>query len=182
MREWNFSESHCTTRTVHKKINLLLAANYADMLQRIQSVYLAVAAISGIVALMNPVAIFLNNDQAVTLGAFTHTAPEGTDFIGAWPLGVLWVIVIAGLGATILQYKNRPFQMKLAMGSAILLVVISGIQFLLAYMLGTALGDSFSTNYGWVVILPFVATVLVVMAKVAVKKDENLVKSVDRLR
>lgn len=152
------------------------------MLQRIQSVYLALAAILGVIALLNPVAIYLEKSQAVRLGAFTHTAPEGVDFIGAWPLGVLWAITIAVLGATILQFKNRSLQMKLAMGSAILLLVIVGVQFLLAYLLATALGDTFSTNYGWAIILPFVACVLVIMAKVAIKKDDNLVKSVDRLR
>ena len=152
------------------------------MLQRIQTVYLFIAIILGVVALLNPVAIFLQDDTAVTLGAFTHTAPEGVEFIGAWPLGLLWILAIILAGAAISQFKNRSLQMKLALLAAIELLVTGALQFILASLLGSALGDSYTTNYGWTVGLPFIAMILVVMARAAIKKDDNLVKSVDRLR
>lgn len=151
------------------------------MLQRIQTVYLVVASLLGILGLMNPVAIFLKNSEAITMGAFTHTV-EVEGFLGAWPIGVLWVLSMAVLVATVFQYKNRPLQLRLTATFFVLLLALGALQFLLAGQLSLALGEAYSVNYNWSIFLPFASAVLVFLARMAIKKDEDLVRSVDRLR
>ncbi len=151
------------------------------MLQRIQTVYLVVATLLGVLGLINPVAIFLKGAEAITMGAFTHTAQvEG--FLGAWPIGVLWVLCMAVLIATVFQYKNRPLQLRVTATFFVLLLALGALQFLLASQLGAALGTEYSVNYNWSVFLPFVSATLVFLARMAIKKDEKLIRSVDRLR
>ena len=152
------------------------------MIQRIQTVYLTVASLLGILALLNPVAIFLKGSEAVVLTPFSQTSDQELDFMGAWPIGALWIIIIAVLLATIFQFKNRPLQLKITMSFTLLLVALGAMEFWIAMQLGSALGEGYNANYNWTIFLPFIAAVLTFLARLAIKKDEDLVKSVDRLR
>jgi len=158
------------------------AKSKSVMIQRIQTVYLTVASLLGILALLNPVAIYLKGSEAVVLTPFSHTAEEVVDFAGAWPIGVLWVFCIAVLVATIFQFKNRPLQLKITMSFTILLIALGAMEFWIAMQLGAALGEGYNANYNWTIFLPFISAVLTFLARLAIKKDEDLVRSVDRLR
>jgi hypothetical protein len=82
----------------------------------------------------------------------------------------------------IFKYKNRPLQLKLT-GLLIFLGIL--MVTLLAYetsQLQIVFGAKHYLMFGWVGSLIILQIVLARLAMVAIKKDNQLVKSADRLR
>ncbi len=130
------------------------------MLQRLQSVYLALAALFCIVFLF--VDSIEQND--VYSSALDHT-----------PLLVLSIIsAVVGL-ADVFLYRNRPLQINICRFNLLLLLAMIGIAFYLEY-----LDKDFSPWMGMAI--PFLALALNLMAIRGIRADENLVRSMDRLR
>ena len=79
----------------------------------------------------------------------------------------------------ILQFKNRKLQFVLGRLNILTNLIILG---LLVYHLQSLSGEVTASEKGIGSALPLVTIILLVMANKAIKKDEDLVKSVDRLR
>ncbi|WP_068596264.1 DUF4293 domain-containing protein [Vaginella massiliensis] len=79
---------------------------------------------------------------------------------------------------TILLFKNRKLQLKLGWLNIVLNFLILG--FLLYYLLILP-GESFSEKGIWI-FAPIIPIALIYMANRLIRKDENLVKSIDRFR
>ena len=93
-------------------------------------------------------------------------------------------IAFAGAGVlaliAIFLFKNRPLQSRLARLS--ILFIIAGIGFS-AYLLFSQSGNTINAlGISAGTFLPIVAIILTVLANRSIKKDENLVRSMDRLR
>ena len=96
-------------------------------------------------------------------------------FFGALFVGVLIL-------ANIFMFKNRKLQMKLTQLSGILLaVLLGGGYYLIGDMIdGNGLSDQGEfTFYFWLIVLSIILNAL---ARIYIKKDDDLVRSVDRLR
>jgi hypothetical protein len=112
--------------------------------------------------------------------------PGGTNpfsFLMFLPL----IIVAAGLVVlplfTVFQYKNRAFQIKLTNAGVIAsFALIIGIFFLYIPMIERKINITpyYLDSIG--VYFPLVALVFMVLANRAIKRDEKLVRSSDRLR
>ncbi|WP_046746044.1 DUF4293 domain-containing protein [Kordia zhangzhouensis] len=137
------------------------------MIQRIQSIYmLLVAGICGgltfvfsLYSLENEVEVFAKDDP-LYLGIFVASA-------------ALALI-------TIFLYKNRKLQFVLNRFNILLHLILLGI--FVYRMLNLSGGIEKISEKGIGVIIPIISIVLLVLANRAIKKDEDLVKSVDRLR
>ncbi|MBT8195613.1 MAG: DUF4293 domain-containing protein, partial [Bacteroidia bacterium] len=82
----------------------------------------------------------------------------------------------------IFMFKNRPLQVKLSRLSTVLLLVFVVLIFYYTdYMIGLNEVETKSI-YVTGTYLPFVAIILLLLAVRAIKKDEALVRSADRLR
>ncbi|MGH1385877.1 DUF4293 domain-containing protein [Kordia sp.] len=137
------------------------------MIQRIQSLYmLLVAAIAGgltfvfsLYTLEDKVEVFAKDDP-LYLGLFMASA-------------ALALI-------TIFLFKNRKLQFVLNRFNILFHLILLGI---FVYRMLSVSGeiDKISEK-GIGVVLPLISIVLLVLANRAIKKDEDLVKSVDRLR
>ena len=155
------------------------------MIQRIQSIFLALASMASGSAFLSP---------PLSIGSFQN-APTSLDMAKDGVLNVfdnmglltLTAIVAAVSFITLFLFKNRPLQMNLIKGllgvSIVGLVLMgwlikSGLD---AVNLSEATDDSLTLNPVGL-ILPFVAVIFSVLAYRAIKKDENLVRSADRLR
>lgn len=96
------------------------------------------------------------------------------------------VASIAGLSAllaliNIFLYKKRKVQMKIGTLTSVLILFFYVTVFIYFYSYSGKHDLSFSgVQYG--IILPFVALVFNILATLRIKKDENLVKSLDRIR
>ncbi|MEZ4722432.1 MAG: DUF4293 domain-containing protein [Flavobacteriales bacterium] len=152
------------------------------MIQRIQSIYLLIA--TSLVTL----SLFMNWSTYVVEGAgFMLSGLKcSVEGVSSTPL-TMAIIVGAGLILiTLFGYKNRKTQMNLAVVTIIQLLLIMGLFGFVHYTALKTLKSNFTeevgTGYGIAIILPLIACVLVWLARKQIKKDDDLVKSVDRLR
>lgn len=154
------------------------------MIQRIQSLYLLIsAAITGSSLLM-PFMLFSVPGSDVTLGAFCITDPSAMVFSEHAPFYTLGVSI--GITAllslvTIFLFSNRSLQMRLTIYSILLKVAILAVVGYVWYML-TDVEPQFKSipQIGSISII--VAMVLDWLAFKGIKKDENLIRSIDRIR
>ena len=136
------------------------------MIQRIQTIYLLITAgISGGLSFafnlwetLQEVAFFAK-DELLYLCLFLASAALA-----------LWAIFM---------FKNRKFQFVLGRLNILLNLVLLG---LFVYQSLNLSGEADVSEKGIGVLLPVFSIVFLVLANRAIKKDEDLVKSVDRLR
>ena len=99
------------------------------------------------------------------------------------PVGVLILTSISGIAAllAILKFKNRKQQMLFCK----LLMMLQGLILVaIFFYFDSALEkvDLEEGNYGIPIVFPIVSLILVYLADRAIKKDDDLVRSVDRIR
>ncbi len=172
------------------------------MIQRIQSVYLAVAAILCIVCLCLPIGHFVEPSGEVIgtlynlwvhipapLGSTISTDPTapvlaqeaaGTHLFAPWALFALLVLIASGQIFTIFIYKQRLVQSRLAMLCCILLIGWYAVYVAFAFILPARYDSSFQLS-PWAA-FPALSCVLTYLAFRAILKDEMMVRSLDRLR
>lgn len=143
------------------------------MIQRIQTIFLALAAIASFAVLGQP---FATSTQAVASSAiFSDSVFNVEDNIAL----LVFFAVAGGLAVgALFLFKNRPVQMKLALLA--LLANIFGV--IWAGYLFTDDGNQSLAKIGLGVILPIAAVTLHLLARRYIRKDEKLVRSIDRLR
>jgi len=165
------------------------------MIQRIQTIFLLLTAILMGVTVFSPL-MLLNGGEA---GIIPHTGilagmdkllysffPSGIGqlFNAQYPTwGVLFFVGISALVPliNIFLYKKRKVQMKVG--------TLTSLLILFFYVTFYVYFNAYSTKYGltfdgiqYGLILPVIALIFNVLAILRIKKDEKLVKSLDRIR
>ena len=137
------------------------------MIQRIQTIYLLLAfVVTGVLPFVFPL----------------WTMADGKDYF--FMQNQVYIVVL-GLSTTlsllsIVSYKKRQNQFVMGRLNIILNLILLG---LFVYRSLNLSGETATVSEkGIGMFLPIVAIVLLVLANKAIKKDEDLVKSVDRLR
>lgn len=158
------------------------------MIQRIQTVYLSLAIIVLGILFFFPLAGFLSEMAYLKfyVTGLKNMAPEGVVPISVAyfiPLPVVMVVIIGLAGASIGLYKNRVRQIQLTNG-AVMLNILMIIAILFIYIpfieRTTGIKSNFASGLG--IYLPVVSLMLLVLATRAIRRDEKLVRSSDRLR
>ncbi len=162
------------------------------MIQRIQSIFLALAGICILLLFAFKIALF---DNTVSGGylfvsffiygtkSLLPDTKEVIPFLYALPL-VLFAAASALLSfAAIFRYKSRPHQLKM-IGSALLFTVLLVAGILLLYVPYIEKSLHIQANYlnSIGIFLPLVALVFLLGARWGIRRDEKLVRSADRLR
>jgi len=143
------------------------------MIQRIQSVYLlGTAIISGIFILFLDLWKSFKN----SLFAFDLLSSESYQ-LKAIPFLFLISAILAFVA--IFMYHNRKLQFVIGRLTILVNLILLG---LLIYVSLTLPGEAAVSEKGIGMFIPIFAVLLIVLANKAIKKDEDLVKSVDRLR
>ena len=136
------------------------------MIQRIQTIYLLISAgISG--------GLIFVFHLWTTLNETEFYAKEELLYLGLF-LGSALLSLIA-----IFMFKNRKSQFVLGRLNIILNFILLG---LFVYRSLKVSGETDVSEKGIGMLLPIFSIVFLVLANKAIKKDEDLVKSVDRLR
>ena len=136
------------------------------MIQRIQTIYLVVSAlIMGALFMWFPVV--LGKDGSVII-------ERNEPLI----LGLIFVSIALTI-ISILSFKKRQLQFVLNRLNIISNFVLLGV---FVYRLLTLSGETIVSEKGIGVLFPIISIVFLVLANKAIKRDEDLVKSVDRLR
>jgi hypothetical protein len=136
------------------------------MLQRIQTIYLLISA--GISAGLIFVFSLWTNNDGIDVFAKDEMVYFGL-FLGSATLSLI----------SIFRYKNRQLQFVLGRLNIILNFILLG---LFVYRSLSLSGETDVSEKGIGMLLPIFSIVFLVLANKAIKKDEDLVKSVDRLR
>ncbi|MCZ4318005.1 DUF4293 family protein [Aequorivita viscosa] len=136
------------------------------MIQRIQTIYLMVSAlIMGALFMWFP--IILGEDGTVIIDRRE-------------PLVLCLIFISIALAIiSILSFKKRQTQFVINRLNIISNFVLLGV---FVYRSLTLSGETLVSEKGIGVLLPIISIVFLVLANKAIKKDEDLVKSVDRLR
>ncbi len=144
------------------------------MIQRIQSIYLLIATLlsGGLIFVLN---LWVNE--------------EGTEFFvmdsfnsGSLLLKVMAILFFVSSILTLIaifQFKKRQLQFVLGRLSILTNFIILGI---VVYFSQNLSGEMNVSEKGIGLLIPILTILFVVIANRAIKKDEELVKSVDRLR
>jgi hypothetical protein len=141
------------------------------MIQRIQSIWLFLAAACAFIA--------------YTLSLYVGKLADNTERVFLIGGSLLLVVMLIGTGllalVTIFLYKNRKLQFRLCILGVILSIGIIALEYFFV--------ESFkkenlivSGTYQLGALLPIVMVVLFIFASRGIYRDERLVKSVDRLR
>ena len=152
------------------------------MIQRIQTVYLFLVIVLCISCLFAGVGEWtLEGETVASMSNFTYSK-EGLEPATTAPcygLGVLLILVVLLTIPTILLFRKRMRQLRLAIFSTILLVGYVALYVFYAWAF-TAEGTTF--RFLLPATFPVVSIVLNALAIHGIRKDEALVRSLDRLR
>lgn len=162
------------------------------MIQRIQSVYLLLAAVMGVLIFFFPIATYLSDTNYFNfmIYAIENLSRDPFDEMGVvadritnWftiPLSVLQILIVVIALITIFRYRKRTLQMRLNYLNIFLNVLLVGGIFYASTILEQETGVR--PQYGIGGIFPLIAIVLTFLANHNIRKDERLIRSADRLR
>ncbi|QKG58388.1 DUF4293 family protein [Hymenobacter sp. BRD128] len=158
------------------------------MIQRIQSVFLLLLALSMLSLLALP--LWYKADalthQELTLTAFNFTAvnmPTPTPGAPVWIIAVLALASAAVAAYEIFQCRNRFTQLKLGMLNLLLLVATFGAAFYFSNLGEALLNPKLEGKFQPAFYLPTLGLMLNLLANRFIRRDEQLVRnSYDRLR
>ncbi|MEN8125107.1 MAG: DUF4293 domain-containing protein [Bacteroidota bacterium] len=144
------------------------------MIQRIQSLYLLLA------ALVSGGLIFIfylwTNQSGNDIYAINIISEEDLLLKST---GILFILSSILSIISIFLYKNRKIQIVINRLNIVLNFFLLGI---IVYLLLTLSGETVVSKKGIGSFIPLIAILFLVLANKAIIKDEKLVKSVDRLR
>ncbi|MEI6866366.1 DUF4293 domain-containing protein [Flavicella sp.] len=144
------------------------------MIQRIQSIYLLLSAlVSGVLVFLISFWITENQETINVLGLINDER-----FL-IKSIGIGFLISSALSFLSIFLFKNRQNQFVLGRINILINFYLLGVLLIESLNLP---GETTVSVKGIGVFLPIIVVVFLAMANKAIKKDENLVKSVDRLR
>jgi len=145
-----------------------------NMIQRIQTVYLLLAtAFSGGVIFLLNLWVYEEGIKFFVMDSFN------SDNLLLQGMSALFFISAILTLVAIFQYTNRQLQFVLGRLSILINFILLGV---IVYFTQNLSGEINVSEKGIGSLIPIVTIVLVVLANKAIKKDEELVKSVDRLR
>ncbi len=158
------------------------------MIQRIQSVYFALSGVIILLLFVVNIAVFsVATGYNVSLNALGISPADAIEklSINVKTLSLTITTIFSGTLSLValFLYKNRSVQMRLARINIVLIGTIIAQSVLISediYKQIAALGYEKGYFIGFV--LPVIAIILTALALRGVKKDEDLVKSMDRIR
>jgi hypothetical protein len=156
------------------------------MIQRIQSIFLLLAAVSGVCAFFIPFWTYtgIGVDFTYSFGTMgvTHVSGNAQLLI----VSTLPIIILLGLHVildfvSLFYYKNRSMQIRINTFNIFITLIVIGTVFLwVPYMIKESVLATEEWNYG--LLFPVISFIFLLLANRFIKKDEKLVKAADRLR
>lgn len=137
------------------------------MIQRIQTLYLIMTILLSVLFLTGRMIVIEKDAEVIHQGMIV-------------PLAVTAALIALISAVSIFLYKNRRQQMKLAIILIILSSVLTAALVIYGFILTSQNGGRIRLNLS--IILPFPMIITSLLAYRGIKKDEELVRSYDRLR
>lgn len=154
------------------------------MIQRIQTLYLLVALLLTAMLIFVPFAELAGTDGVNYMfdisGIFKYSSTGKTILLNTWPIIFMISITLLMQTITIFQYKNRKRQIKLSYLCIASLFVMKALLYYYTWSSSHLTGGDMQARL--FAEFPTIALILVFLAILGIRKDENLVKSIDRIR
>jgi hypothetical protein len=165
------------------------------MIQRIQTLWLAFIVLLSVAAFFFPIVDFTFEFKSMQTTQYYGLLPQPStqdseQFIQltpAWSLVFMQVGVALIAVVSILLYKNRPLQVKFVAGGLLFLsIYIAFLLFVKVDGLEKGITDLYTApivSYNKIAVsFPILQLLLFILAQRAIRKDERIVRSSDRLR
>ncbi|MGA3014785.1 MAG: DUF4293 domain-containing protein [Bacteroidales bacterium] len=156
------------------------------MIQRIQSFYLLIVAIACTLLFFFPMIDYLDPLRG-TYKLFATGMKSYADLPGIiffWETSPLLILVCASLILAVIAiflFKKRNLQLRLVNINSFINILLIGLVFLLySRIFEHRLGIPSMYQFG--MYIPLISLIFLVLASRAIRKDEELIKSSDRLR
>ena len=154
------------------------------MIQRIQSIFLFLASIAIALMFFFPLANFFSENYSVqfwVIGIIKFTEFSDSININSLPLLIIVPFIALLSFTTIFLYKNRKIQLKLIKFNLLLNIVLIALYFFyyIDYIEETTFANA---DYLVGSFFPLISLLFLTLAFRAIRKDEKLVRSADRLR
>ncbi len=146
------------------------------MIQRKQSLFLLAAVISGVLVQFMPIQVLTAGTESQALCLLPGCLAGKVKSTIYLPI-VLNLLAVLVSFICIFLFKNRKLQMKLCNILMILNIMICGSLFAFNYFSAEGI-----IGYQMISFLPLINSALAYFAGVYIKKDEELVRSADRIR
>jgi hypothetical protein len=154
------------------------------MIQRIQSFYMLLAALLVSLLFFLPIAeLAISNGKFYIFrynGLFEQTNLGEVPVLPSVALGVLFGIIVFFNLAAIFLFRNRYLQIRLCIFNIIMLLGSLGLIYF--YIAVPFAQFQAIVHYKVLALMPFIAAVLNFFAIKAIYKDDDLIKSIDRIR
>ncbi len=153
------------------------------MIQRIQTLYLLGAIGLVICSFFLPVAELIGQDGTVYSLILQRMDTKNMGDLGGIAFRIaqiVSVILVVSLLITLFFYAKRLVQLTLCIYNIALLVILNGLFLFSLIYAKTSL--NYIVSYKVIAIFPIIGAVLVYLANRSIKKDEDLVRSLDRIR
>ena len=152
------------------------------MIQRKQTLFIMAAIILTVMCLSMQIGSFQTAGIEVARVYNLWFTALGKHHFDTWPLmAVLLPTAVIGL-YTIFIYRNRKTQTLFCLLNALLLLGWYAVYFVVGKTVGDKSWGTVDFLPAWPAALPAVALILYVMAYRAIRADEKLVRSMDRIR
>ncbi len=159
------------------------------MIQRKQTLFLLAAAACALLTFLFPVAryIAVGEDRGFIYSVTGVKNIEGAPLADAelkFPLAVVFLLIAAVMVVVILFYKKRPRQLAIVRASYLLIILSAYLMFSQHLSLANYLHGAtrYESSFGVAMFLPLPMLVFAFLAERGIRKDEELVKGMDRLR
>lgn len=159
------------------------------MIQRKQTLFLLAAAACALLTFLFPVARYtaVGGEQTFiynTTGVVTEQGAPLADATLKFPLAIVFVLIAAVLAVVIVLFRNRPRQIAIVRATYLLIILSAYLMFSQHLSLANYLHGAtrFESSFGITMYLPLPMLLFAFLAERSIRKDEELVKSMDRLR
>ena len=153
------------------------------MIQRKQTLYLMAAIVMTVICLCMQIGSFrVAGVEVARVYNLWFTDPLGKHHFDTWPLMAVLLPTAAIATYTIFIYHNRKVQALFCALNALLIAGWYVCFFVVSQMVGDKSWGTVNFRVAWPAVLPAIALILYLMARRAIKADEKLVRSMDRIR
>ncbi len=156
------------------------------MIQRIQTVYLALAVLLSVLLVFLKVTLATLATEAGgyelnSVSVLVHKEGTVETVMSSFPItGTIMLGVFLSIYG-IMQYKNRKFQVKLVQGALLVQLIVAAVVFFFADKMA-ALDAVAKVSYSPALAMLLINVLLYFLSIRGIKSDDALVRSADRLR
>ncbi len=152
------------------------------MIQRVQTIWLLLASLTLMMLLLVPIVTKINDNTEfwILVSGLYQKAASGTAKIEAFTALMVSTLVVSVITfANIFAFSNRTLQKRIC---NVVIILIISLSFWISQAAQKIPGGLENVNYNVGAFMPVLAILFVFMAMRGIRKDEQLIKSADRLR